>query len=150
LLIEVSKHLERQALRLGKTCVVLSTFQEARHFGEPTARRYRELAGAAGFVAAIGSGLSSEPAAGVRGADLDPGDPVRGEWDIIVLAPHFAAALIAREIDSGMPDLDRSFEFVLTYDRATVEAAAQSLMARISPRGQPAINPTTTTSVLAI
>jgi EAL domain-containing protein (putative c-di-GMP-specific phosphodiesterase class I) len=139
LLIEVSKHLERQALRLGKTCIVLSTFQEARHFGAPTVRRYQALADQTGFVAAIGAGLPSEPAAGVRGADLDPGDPVRGEWDIVVLAPHFAAALIAREIgDTTLPDLERTFEFVLSYDRATVEAAAQSLMARISPRSIPA------------
>jgi len=138
LLIEISKHLERQALRLGKTCIVLSTFQEARHFGAPTARRYRALAEQAGFVAAIGSGLAIEPAAGVRGADLDPGDPVRGEWDIVVLAPHFAAALIAREIGpTNLPDLERTFEFVLSYDRATVEAAAQSLMTRISPYNLP-------------
>ena len=104
-----------------------------RHFGAPTARRYRALAGRVGFVATIGSGLSSEPTFGVRGADLDPGDPVRGEWDIVVLAPHFAAALIAREIGLTAPDMERTFEFVLTYDRATVESAAQSLMARISP-----------------
>jgi hypothetical protein len=140
LLIEVSKHLERQALRMGKTCIVLSTFQEARYFGEPTARRYRQLARETGFVAAIGSGLSSEPTAGVRGADLDIGDPERDEWDIIVLAPHFAAGLIAREIDPTAPDLERTFEFALTYDRAIIEAAAQCLMSRICPRGVPAID----------
>ena len=32
LLIELSKQLERQAMRLGDTCVVAATFQEARHF----------------------------------------------------------------------------------------------------------------------
>jgi DICT domain-containing protein len=64
---------------------------------------------------------------------------VRGEWDIVVLAPHFAAALIAREFgDTTLPDLERTFEFVLSYDRGTVEAAAHSLMARISPRSIPA------------
>jgi DICT domain-containing protein len=141
--VEVSKHLEREALRLGKTCTVLSTFQDARHFGTPTARRYRRLADDVGFVAAIGAGLSTEPAAGVRGAALDPRDVLRGEWDIVVLAPHFAAALIARETiarETGpdtLPDLERTFEFVLTYDRPVVEAAAQSLMARVHPRSDP-------------
>lgn len=110
---------------MGKTCIVLSTFQEARYFGEPTARRYRQLARETGFVAAIGSGLSTEPTAGVRGADLDIADPVRDEWDIIVLAPHFAAGLIAREIDPTAPHLERTFEFALSYDRAITEAAAQ-------------------------
>lgn len=135
LLIEVSKHLEQQAMRLGTTCIVLSTFQDAGHFTGPTARRYRELARRTGFVAAIGVGLPAEPASGVRGADLDPADRVCGEWDIVVLAPHFAGALLAREIGPhGLPDLDRDFEFVLTYDRPTVEAAAHCLMARVIPR----------------
>ena len=37
LLIELSKQLEREALRLGETCVVASTFQHRRHF-TPTPR----------------------------------------------------------------------------------------------------------------
>src|SRR4051794_5874685 len=32
LLIELSKQLEREAMRLGETCVVAATFQEGRHF----------------------------------------------------------------------------------------------------------------------
>ncbi len=35
LLIELSKQLEREAMRLGDTCVVAATFQEARHFTPP-------------------------------------------------------------------------------------------------------------------
>ncbi len=133
LLIEFSKHLEREAARLGGTCIVISTFQHAKYFTPPTARRYSALAKEIGFVAAIGAGLVSEPAPGVRGADLEPGDPVLLEWDIAVLAPNFAAALIARDLNSTGADYDRSFEYALTYDRPTVEAAARSLMSRIRP-----------------
>ena len=70
LLVELSKHLEREALAHGSTGVVVSTFQFAEHFTPKTAQRYRELADRLGFVAAIGEGLPAEPVPGVRGADL--------------------------------------------------------------------------------
>ena len=133
LLIEVSKHLEREAMQLGPTCIVVAAFQEAPHFTPHTARRYLRLADAVGFVAALGEGVPLEPAAGVRGAHLDPVDPVIGEWDVVVLGPHFAAALLARDLSSGDgPDMERTFEFALTYDRDVVMAAAHSLMSRIA------------------
>lgn len=134
LLIEVSKHLEREAMRLGPTCTVVATFQEARHFTPATARRYGELVGRAGFVAAIGQGLDREPVAGVRGADLDADDAVRGEWDVAVLAPHFSAALLARDLGDTGADQERTFEFALTYDREVVADAAEALMSRVLPQ----------------
>ena len=139
LLIELSKQLEREAMRIGETCVVAATFQEARHFTPATTARYRDLADRVGFVAAIGEGLSPTPVAGVRGADLNAHDPVRGEWDVAVIGPHFAAALLARDLGEHGPDLQRTFEFALTYDREVVAAAARSLLARVAPRvGTPA------------
>lgn len=138
LLIEVSKYLEREAVRLGRTCIVLSTFQQPPHFTPNIARRYVNLASRVGFVAAIGHGLPVEPATGVRGADLETDDPVRNEWDVVILAPHFAAALLARDLEITGPDLERTFEFAVTYDRDTVEAAAESLMCRVRPRAVPA------------
>ncbi|HEX2903976.1 MAG TPA: EAL domain-containing protein [Jatrophihabitans sp.] len=137
LLIELSKQLEREALRYGSTCIVVSTFQQARHFTPATAERYRELAGKVAFVAAIGDGLSSEPVRGVRGAQLAAGDPLQTEWDIAVLAPHFSAALLARDLGDTGADSSRRFEFALTYERDTVAAAMQSLLSRVLPAQQP-------------
>ena len=139
LLIELSKQLEREAMRIGETCVVAATFQEARHLTPATTARYRDLADRVGFVAAIGEGLPQTPVEGVRGADLSSDDPVRGEWDVAVIGPHFAAALLARDLGDHGPDLQRTFEFALTYDREVVAAAARSLLARVAPRvGAPA------------
>jgi len=134
LLIELSKQLEREALRLGETCVVAATFQEGRHFTPATAQRYRDLVERTGFVCALGEDLPVEPIPGVRGATLAPHDPVRGEWDLVVLSPHFAAALLARDLGDDGPDLDREFEFALTYDRDTVVRAAHTLLSRVAPR----------------
>jgi PAS domain S-box-containing protein len=134
LLIELSKQLERQAMRLGDTCVVAATFQDARHLTPATTLRYRDLVSRVGFVCALGEGLPVEPLPGVRGADLRTDDPVRGEWDVVVLSPHFSAALLARDLRDDGVDLDRSFEFALTYDRDTVVRAARALLGRVAPR----------------
>jgi len=134
LLIELSKQLERQAMRLGETCVLASAFQQARHVTPATRLRYRDLVERVGFVAAIGEDLTSEPLPGLRGAALTPGDPVRGEWDIVVLSPHFNAALLARDLGDDGPDMDRRFAFALTYDRDTVVRAARALLSRVAPR----------------
>ncbi|MDQ1660549.1 MAG: hypothetical protein QOJ68_529 [Blastococcus sp.] len=140
LLIEVSKQLEREALRLGETCVVAATFQEARHFTPSTTQRYRDLVDRTGFVCALGEDLPVEPLPGLRGATLAPEDPVRGEWDVVVLAPHFSVALLARDLGDGGPDLDRRFEFALTYDRDIAVRAAHALLSRVAPRtGSPSV-----------
>ncbi len=134
LLIELSKHLEREAVGLGNTCVVASTFQHGRHFTPATERRYEKLVARTGFVCALGEDLPEEPVPGVRGARLLRGDPVLGEWDVVVLAPHFGTALLARDLGDSGPDLDRMFEYALTYRRDIVTHAAQELMSRVVPR----------------
>lgn len=134
LLIEVSKHLERQATEIGSTAVVLSSFQRDRYFTGSTRDRYRGLAARVGFVAVFGEGMANTPVPGVRGGDLSSDDPLSLEWDIVVLSPHFAAALLARDLvdeQPGSAERERRFEFVLTYDRQTVTAAARSMMARV-------------------
>lgn len=148
LLVELSKQLEREALRLGSTCVIASTFQEARHFTPATTGRYRDLVERTAFVCALGEDLPAEPLPGVRGARLHPDDPVRGEWDVVVLAPHFSAALLARDLGDTGPDALRRFEYALTYERSTVAAAGRSLLARVSAQAPSrAAEPATTPAV---
>ena len=134
ILIELSKQLEREAIRLGGSCVVAASFQHGRHFTALTADRYAALVDATGFVCALGEGLAEEPLPGLRGAALGAGDPMRGEWDVIILSPHFSAALLARDIGEEVPDLERMFEFGLTYRRDVVVRAAHSLLLRVAPR----------------
>jgi diguanylate cyclase (GGDEF)-like protein/PAS domain S-box-containing protein len=148
LLIELSKQLEREAMRLGDTCVVASTFQEARHFTPSTGLRYRDLVDRTAFVCALGEDLPVEPVPGLRGATLGVDDPVRGEWDVVVLSPHFSAALLARDLGDGGPDLDRTFEYALTYDRSTVIRAASALLSRVAPRQAPRPGPRATGAVV--
>ena len=133
LLLATSRELERQATTLGSEAVVLSAFQEARHLTSRTLGVYSELARRIAFVGALGSGVGGEPSPAVRGAELSDDDPVRAEWDVIVIGAHFSAAFAARDLGDLGPDSERRFDFALTYERDTVVAAARSLMARIAP-----------------
>lgn len=131
ILLAVTRRLEAHARQLGEEAVVVSTFQHAGFFTRANHARYAELARSAALVAALGEDLAQEPAPGVRGAALAPEDPVRGEWDVAVVGPHFAAALVARDLNDTGPDHQRRFEFALTFDRELVVEVVQSLMARI-------------------
>jgi hypothetical protein len=135
-LLSVSRALEAKALELGDHAIVVATFQEARHFTAATYTRYRRLASRVAFIAALGVGMSEDPAPGVRGASLDRDDPLRDEWNIAVLGPHFAGALVARDLGDRGPDRDRRFEFVLTFDRDLVVDVAAALIARVTSAGQ--------------
>ena len=135
LLIEMSKHLEQQALALGPTALVLAAFQHHKYFTPRTAARYTALAQGAALVGALGEAMPTEPAPGVRGAPLTSGDPIRQEWDIAVISPHFSAALVARDLGDSGPESRRRFEYLLTYNRERATAVAKSLMERfVSPR----------------
>jgi len=132
-LLSVSRHLEDQAATLGEAAVLLSGFQTGGRFAPSTRRRYGDIARTAAFVGAFGVEMGSDPEPGVRGAAVADDDPLVDEWDVAVVAPHFAALLAARDLGDDGPDLDRGFEFAVTYDRDLVIEAASSLMARIAP-----------------
>ncbi len=136
LLVAVSRHLERQAADQGELAVVLAAYEDAVNLTPASRRRYRSLADTAAFVGVLGRGIGHEPEHAVRGADLLPDDPVHGEWDVVVVGPHFAAALVARDLepDADPGDPTRRFDHVLTHDRALVLEVARSLMARVVPR----------------
>ncbi len=133
LLLSISRQLEEEAFGLAGEVVVLASFQDAAFFSDRTARRYRRLADQAALVGALGVGMPCKPGGRVRGADLDGDDPLCGEWDVIVVAPHFAGAFVARDLGDGGSDLDRQFDYVITYDRELVTRAARRLLARIIP-----------------
>jgi DICT domain-containing protein len=113
--------------------VLLACFQEARHFTPATARRFTAIAKRSPLVAALGTNLSDRPAPGVRGAHFAAGDALRGEWNVLLVGPHQAAALVARDLGDSGPEPGRRFAFATTYDRALVVAAARSLLHWLAP-----------------
>jgi EAL domain-containing protein (putative c-di-GMP-specific phosphodiesterase class I) len=132
LLIEISKHLERQAMRSGEAAAVLSSFQDVAFFTPATRRRYSQLARGAAFVGVLGQRMPAIPMPGIRGRALAPSDPLISEWQIAVVGPHFAACLVARDLGDDDPDMQRRFEFVLSHNRDLVISVATALISRIS------------------
>lgn len=136
LLLPVSHTLELAAMQSGVAPLLLASVQHARHFTAGTARRYAALAARLPFVGVLAERMPSSPAPGVHGTRLDSRDPLVREWAVVVLGAHEAAALIAREVDTGstVADGERPFDFVVTDDRALVTAAAQAMVGRLTPR----------------
>jgi EAL domain-containing protein (putative c-di-GMP-specific phosphodiesterase class I) len=134
MLLALSRHLEREATTLEGEAVVAAVFQDASFFTADTRRGYEELAEAAALVCALGPGMPEAPGAGIRGAALATDDPLSGEWIVAVVGPHFAAALVAREIgDPGTAD--QPFEHCVTYDRNLVVEVADQLLRRVLRSG---------------
>jgi EAL domain-containing protein (putative c-di-GMP-specific phosphodiesterase class I) len=131
LLLSLSRQLEQEADAVRGEAVVLATFQDARFFTPLTRRRYERIARGAALVGAIGVGLAETPGAGLRGASIDRGDRLEGEWDVVVIGPHFAGAFVARDLGDGGADRDRQFEYFMTYDRELVARAARPLLSRL-------------------
>ncbi|MEU4689722.1 EAL domain-containing protein [Actinoplanes sp. NPDC023714] len=139
-LMPMSRHLEALAGDGPEPPVLLACFQEARHFTPATRVRFGRIARRSPMVAALGAGLDREPAPGVRGACFGD-DRLRGEWNVIVLGPHRAAALVARDLGDDCAEPDRRFDFALTHERDLVVRAARSLLRHLAPVRIPILTP---------
>ena len=131
LLVEVSKGLESMAGQSLQTAVILGSFEKNEHFTAHTAHRWEVMATRAALVGALAVGMNPEPAPRVRGADLEADDPVRDEWVVVVLSPHFAAVLAAKDMHDTGPDMERRFSYVLSHDPQLTVDCARSLLLRL-------------------
>lgn len=59
---------------------------------------------------------------------------MNGEWIVAVVAPHFAAALVARGTGEGGAG-EELFGHCVTYDRTLVVEAADQLLRRVLRSG---------------
>jgi EAL domain-containing protein (putative c-di-GMP-specific phosphodiesterase class I) len=130
-LLGLSLHLEQLPHESTVPDVLISAFQYGNRFTPATARRYGRLAEVCALVAALGVDLPPEPAPGVRGAALAADDRLRDEWVVTVIGPHYAGALVARQIEEG--EADPVFSFVVTHDRTLVLEIASLLLQRVLP-----------------
>ena len=130
LLAAISRELERQAARSGRTSLLISSFPDADRGMAQMDEVYADVASDLAFAAVFAVGMPSEPVPGVRGINIFDDDPVAGTWNVIVLSAHFSAMVAAKE----RPDTKgaQEFDFIFTYDREVIIECAQSLMLRIA------------------
>ena len=133
LLLPATRYLEVKASDEREPPVVLATFQDGKHLTSRTRARFARFAERSPLVAVLAVDIPGAPAPGVRGTALERRDPLAGEWDVIVVGPHFAGALVARDLGDDGPDADRRFRYAITYDRDLVLAAARSLLQWVVP-----------------
>ena len=132
LLVAMSLTLERQLAASGEAAVILGTFQHNRYVTPGTRLRYGRLGQASAFAAVFGVDVSTDPIPLVRHVDLAPACPLTLEWDVVVVGPHFAAALIALDRGTDAAEDEREFDYAITYDRCLVLAAARALMGAVT------------------
>ena len=137
-LVAMSRNLERVATGwLAGSVTFAATLEHRKHFTPATAAFYGDHLVDAPLVAVFGVDMPSHPvgtgASTVRGVALTADDPLAREWNVVVVGPHYAAALLARDLgDVDVPDGERRFEFVVTHRRDVVLSAARSLFARLA------------------
>ena len=133
MLTRLSTHLENTAATLGGPVTVLATFQHARNFTPAIANRFSTLAATHphAFVAVFGVDMPQHPAPHVHGTPITPGDGLTQDWIITVMAPHYFATLIARDLGDPDTDTDRRYTYLLTHDRRTVTTTARALVQRL-------------------
>lgn len=129
----MSRHLEDQATVGGQSVALIGCFQEARFYTPRTRRRYSELSERSVFTAALAAGLRHDSSSRVLSIDLSGDDPLVEEWNVVVVGPHFAGALLARDTGNSAPDMQREFDYVITHDRTVVLRAARRLLRWMVP-----------------
>ena len=132
LLVAMTAHLEDQARALGRTAVLVASFDKDPRVGDGLRQRYAALGRELAFCALLGRDPEHDRDLSGYGGLRLAGDSRDAEWAIAVVGPHFAAALVAHE--NGESDIAGGvmYDYVLTYDRELATAVAASLTARVS------------------
>lgn len=132
LLVDLSSHLEEQAVSWHDNPVIISTFGPDEPLLDEFLARYAVLASQGSFVAVIGAAVPEQVertrgriAGGVHTVALDDGHRLGEEWSVIVVGPHYAGALVARQVD------DDVYDFAVTHDRRLTVEAGRSLLRRL-------------------
>jgi EAL domain-containing protein (putative c-di-GMP-specific phosphodiesterase class I) len=133
MLIPLSQHLENKGVTATEPTVLLATFQNARYFDKRTRDRYSGLAAHGIFTAAYAYDMPLDPGPHIRGCPLESGDPLIGEWTVIVIGSHFAGGLFAKATGDSDEEMRRVFDIVISHDRELVLAAANPLLQRLVP-----------------
>ncbi|WP_235887541.1 sensor domain-containing phosphodiesterase [Mycolicibacterium arabiense] len=133
-LLAFSRHIESQARHAADPPMLMTALQRATYFTPRTRMNYQAMAAELPLVAVFGEDLPDDLGHGVRGVPLASDDPLRLEWTVVILGPHTASALIARERDTPeawVADGDRRFDVVMTHDRSLVTMCVRSLLDRM-------------------
>ena len=127
----LAHHLEQRCSIDPEPAVLLASLPESALVSGGPVARLQMIARNAAFVAALLGEEQDYPISRVRTAVMPERDPLRDEWNLAVVGPHFAALLTARRNEESH-DGNTAVSYGLTYDRPLVLAAARALLQRFS------------------
>ena len=133
--------------------LALVTFQRGKWYLQE-ADRYFDLAQCCSHVAIAAmpeSGFADHKTSqldNVSLVDLDSSDSLIEEWNLIILAPGYAAMVLCQELSTEdyhadskpTADVERKFYGLWTFDRSLVEKTAEILIQRLAPYNEPLAN----------
>jgi len=131
-LAALASHLEQRAALDQDPPVVLVCLPRAQMFSGAPLAYLQTLVRSASFLAAVVGEPPAHAIPDVRVIPLAENDPLRGEWSIILIGPHYSAMLTARKY-KGEND---EFGYRLVYDRPTVTRAARLVLQRVTNAAQ--------------
>ena len=122
--------LEQQARALRPAPVVLAALPDEASFAA-AAPELSALGRDLPLVAALlGPGVQGR-APGLRTQSLSPGDPAGADWGLVVVGPHYGAAVVGRLLPDGAAGSASAVEFVVTFSRPLVVRAANAILTRL-------------------
>jgi DICT domain-containing protein len=130
----------------GERPLILVAFQQGKWYLQE-ADRYFDLAACTRHIAIAAvpdSGFAHHKTGQLENVslvELDSSDSLTQEWNLVILAPSYAAMVLCYELSaedyaaSGLPDVDaeRKFYGLWTFDRGAVDAAAHISIERLRP-----------------
>jgi EAL domain-containing protein (putative c-di-GMP-specific phosphodiesterase class I) len=122
----LASHMEQRAALDHDPPVVLACLPRARMMSGESLAFLQVMARAASHLAVLAGEPPRHEMPGVRIVPLADDDPLRAEWTMIIIGPHYSAMLTARE------DAGDVFQYRLVYDRELVVRAARTLLHRVT------------------
>ncbi len=81
---------------------------------------------------ALRTGGALTVGAGVRSAALPTGHRLGDEWSVVAVGPHYARALVARQVSTGQ---EEGYGYGVAHRRDLVVEAGRSLLRHVTPAG---------------
>ena len=124
--------------------LVLVTFQQGKWYLQE-ANRYREIAACSrqvAIAAVADSGFVTHPTGSLENValiELDEQDTLASEWNLIILAPNYAATLLCHELSPEeyhfnskvQRDVERKFYGLWTFEKPLVEKSVEVFIQQI-------------------
>ncbi len=123
----IATYLVEQSIGHGPPALLMVSFDERSRPSADDIARLAEVVDRAAFVVVSGPELGSAPPAR-RILHLEHRRAMGADWSVIVLGPHYAGALLARDLGDTGPNDSRRFEYLLTHNRDIVLRMARSVL----------------------